>query len=613
MYRKKILLLSMPFGALERQALGISLLKSILAEKDIRCDLRYLTFTFAELIGADEYIWISNDLPHIAFVGEWVFANALYGEDPVADEKFIREVLQSEWKLGEDDITRILDVRNLVQHFMDYCFKTVPWEDYAMVGFTSTFEQNIASLALAKRIKEGNPRVKIVFGGGNWEGEMGEELHRNFPFIDYVCTGEADDSFPTLVDLVLSGNVSKKSLTKVKGIVYRSRGITYCTGAPDLVHDMDRLPFPDYSDYFNGYEETSTADSVVPNLLIETSRGCWWGNKNHCTFCGLNGRTLCFRSKNPQRAVQEIEQVVDKWKFDMIQAVDNVIDMGYFKNFLPAMAGRDLTFFYEIRTNLTRKQVKILREAGVTKVQPGIESLSDHVLKLMNKGTTALRNIQVLKWCKEYGISVGWNLLYGFPGETREDYSEMMDTLFNIRFLEPPTGLGPIRMDRFSPYYDDSGKFGLTNVRPITAYQHLYPFSEHALGKIAYYFDFDYSSGVDPSSYTEDVVDFVQRWQENPDKGSLKSIAGEGDRLFLIDSRSCAVRPSFVLSGRDRSVYEYCDSLRSSGSVTKHLKKESQVKITGTQVRRFLDALVANRLMVTDGKNYLSLAIRSTP
>ena len=45
------------------------------------------------------------------------------------------------------------------------------------------------------------------------------------------------------------------------------------------------------------------------------------------------------------------------------------------------------------------------------RIQPGIESLSDHVLKLMRKGTTALQNIQLLKWCREYGVQPEWNLL----------------------------------------------------------------------------------------------------------------------------------------------------------------------------------------------------------
>ena len=76
---KRVFLLSMPFGALERQALGLSLLKARLAEEGIPCDLRYLAFTFAEMLGTEEYYFLSSDIPHTAYAGEWIFAQALYG------------------------------------------------------------------------------------------------------------------------------------------------------------------------------------------------------------------------------------------------------------------------------------------------------------------------------------------------------------------------------------------------------------------------------------------------------------------------------------------------------------------------------------------------------
>ena len=234
------------------------------------------------------------------------------------------------------------------------------------------------------------------------------------------------------------------------------------------------------------------------------------------------------------------------------------------------------------------------------------------MLKLMRKGTTTLRNIQVLKWFKEEGISAGWNLLYGFPGETREDYLEMIEILRSIRFLEPPTGCGPVRLDRFSPYFDHWEEFGLTNVRPIAPYKYLYAVPENSLKKIAYYFDYGYEPGMEPSGYVEEVIEFVQDWQKNPEKGTLKSVVRENSRLVLIDTRSCAVKSHFVLSTIDREVYDYCDSMHSCDSIVSHLKKVFQKIFTEKQVRNFLNALVSNRLMVTDGKRYLSLAIRSS-
>ena len=82
---KRVLLVSMPFGAVGRQALGLSLLKVRLAESDILCDVRYFPFTFAEFIGYSEYQWMALELPYTAFAGDWSFTHTLYGERPGAE------------------------------------------------------------------------------------------------------------------------------------------------------------------------------------------------------------------------------------------------------------------------------------------------------------------------------------------------------------------------------------------------------------------------------------------------------------------------------------------------------------------------------------------------
>jgi len=171
---KKILLLSMPFGALERPALGLSLLKTRLQEVGIGCDVRYLSFTFADLIGAEDYLWISSALPYIAFAGDWSFSEALYGARAEADAGYIEKVLRKTWRIDDESIARIKRIRALTSPFLNYCLESIPWEEYAVAGFTSTFEQNLASLALAKRIKAAHPAVILVFGGANWEAEMGQ-------------------------------------------------------------------------------------------------------------------------------------------------------------------------------------------------------------------------------------------------------------------------------------------------------------------------------------------------------------------------------------------------------------------------------------------------------
>src|SRR5215212_1186899 len=114
--RPRVLLLSMPYGALERPALGISLLKSEVRASGFACDVRYLAFAFAEFVGADEYRWIQSELPHVAFAGDWTFARAL-GERDGAEAGYIEFVLRRTWGIGDDAIARLLRARAYAEHF----------------------------------------------------------------------------------------------------------------------------------------------------------------------------------------------------------------------------------------------------------------------------------------------------------------------------------------------------------------------------------------------------------------------------------------------------------------------------------------------------------------
>jgi ribosomal peptide maturation radical SAM protein 1 len=610
---RRVLLLSLPFGALNRPSLGLSLLKGVLSEADIPCDVRYLTFPFAELIGHDDYSWISSDVPYTAFAGDWCFAEQLYGFRDEVDRAYVQDILSETWRLDHTAIRRVLRIRSLAQPFLDHCMAAIPWSRYAVVGFTSTFEQNLASLALATRLKGAYPDITIVCGGANWEGIMGLELHRQFPCVDFVCSGEAERSFPAVARRLLADAPRAVHLGLIPGIVYRHDGASVSTGPPLPVRNLDELPIPDFSDYYLAVEQSTVGASVVPTLLIETSRGCWWGAKSHCTFCGLNGESMAFRSKSSGRVLSELETLAGRWKPDMVEAVDNILDMRYFRDLLPALAETPHSYqmFYEVKANLTKAQVRLLADAGVSRIQPGIESFSNHVLQLMRKGTTALRNIQLLKWCKLYGVQTDWNLLYGFPGEAPEDYVQMLELLPAIRFLDPPAAWGPVRLDRFSPYHRDPAAFGLQNVRPVAPYRYLYPGDEDSLARIAYYFDYDFAPGQDPSGYGAAVVAFLERWKRQPEPGSLFASVCDDGSLELTDTRSDAAVRTMRFTGLERAAYEYCDELRSLSGIVRYLQERfAEADFGQPEVVTFLDSLIATRLMVSDGHHYLSLALQ---
>jgi hypothetical protein len=152
--------------------------------------------------------------------------------------------------------------------------------------------------------------------------------------------------------------------------------------------------------------------------------------------------------------------------------------------------------------------------------------------------------------------------------------------------------------------------FGLSNVRPMAIYSYLYPFAPESLRRIAYYFDFDYAADADPTGYAADVIAYAASWQRDTNRGTLTYVTAPDGRLSLLDTRPERTIAQLTLCGLERAAYEYCDELHAVAGVTRHLHDRfPDVDFTEAQVREFLDSLVANRLMVTDGANYLSLAI----
>ena len=602
----QVLLLSMPFGALERPALGLGILQAVLRRNGRRCTTRYLGPIFARRVGIDDYTWLTRDLPYTAFAGDWLFADALAGaRDPTP---FIDEVLQGEWLLDDASVARLLAMRAHCEPFLDHVMAAIEWRDVDLVGFTSTFEQNIASLALASRIKAAHPEVLVVFGGANWEGEMGAALARHHPFVDAVCPGEADDSFPALVDAFAGG----EPLESVAGVIVRvGDDVVVTDPAPEPVV-LDHLPMPDFDDWYAAFAADPDLAARGHVLLAETSRGCWWGARSHCTFCGLNGEAMSFRSKSPERAVDEIVALVERYGATQVNLVDNILDMRYFRTVLPVLAERvhGVRVFYETKASLSHRQVRALALAGVLEVQPGIESMSDHVLDLMRKGTNALVNIQVLKWCREFGVAADWNLLYGFPGETEADYLEMIPLLRAMAFLGPPTACGPIRLDRFSPFHADPASFGMTDVRAIAPYRFLYPDVGADLDRIAYYFDFDYADGRTADEFAAPVIELVRRWQDDPAAGGLWWSGTDDGDVVIHDQRVAGHPRTIELDGWQADLHRACDRAQPVADLAR-LAVPAGVAVA--EVAAFVNDLVDQQLAIVRRRSCLALAVHRTP
>lgn len=600
----RVLLMNMPFVSISRPAIGISILKAVLNSDGVACDVAYPNLSYAEWESLETYSLLDEKISDALFTGDWLFGQYLFGAE--LDLQSYAATLQ-QYLDDDEKFARVLAARERIGPFLLHCMEKYRVADYDVVGFTSTFEQNLASLAMAHLIKQAHPEKAIVFGGGNCEGSMGLALHRNFPWVDYVCTGEGEHCFVELIDTIRSGG----SADGVEGIVYRDGDGSIDNGPPAPIEDLDGVPVPDFDDYFRELDATSFRSGLNPALLIETSRGCWWGAKSHCTFCGLNGGTMSFRSKSAKRAIEEIEYLKERHGVSHFMAVDNIIDMRYFRDVLPELKERQLavSLFYETKANLKKEQVKLLRDSGVTSIQPGVESLSSHVLRLMRKGVSAIQNVQLLKWCREYGVMPAWNLLYGFPGETEEDYAEIAEYMEALYHLQPPYALGAVRMDRFSPYFNDAASFGMVNVRPFSIYSLIYPLDVEELRSLVYFFEYDYDPERAPDEYVREVVDKVAEWKRAAGCQLTKTYSSDPE-LVINDTRPNRVHERVGLSGIQREVYDLCDRRRTFRGIIEHLERRYALPDGFDEwLRAFLDTMVEWRLMMREGEEYLSLSL----
>src|SRR5678816_1821441 len=319
----------MPFGPVFSPSIGLSLLQAELAAHHLTARVHYFTIPFAEAIGQAFYSGIAEDgrpaLEDLA--GEWLFSKAVFDTTAADDARYVEELLDEYYSNAL--IARLLRARERIDTFLDECLETLMRDRPRIVGFTSIFQQHTASLALARRLKRQWPSTFVVFGGANCEGVMGAETVRSFPYVDAAVSGEADLVFPDLVRRVLDG-VSVSGLPGVRTRDRAERDLAFgnLTSGP-MVRDMDSLPQPDYGDYFDQFKASRFDRDWQPSVFLETSRGCWWGERMHCTFCGLNGKTMSYRSKSAPRALAELTHLASSYPGCDIQVVDNILDLKY--------------------------------------------------------------------------------------------------------------------------------------------------------------------------------------------------------------------------------------------------------------------------------------------
>ncbi|MCA9692818.1 MAG: RiPP maturation radical SAM C-methyltransferase [Myxococcales bacterium] len=548
----------MPFGSIIYPNLALGQFKAQLTEAGLSSVTLNLNVRFARMVGFASYETVARFKGVETQVSEWLFSADCWGEEcgPSVDE-FLR-------LCGEEltTIPRVTDqaawlrkVRSeVVPQFLDRCVQAVgALGPPPIVGFSCTFFQTIAALALGRRLKEAFPWIKLIYGGACFHGEMGDELIRKTPWIDAVSTGEADAELVPLVSTLLEGGVPRG----LPGIIARDANGELASGPrpqPATAAQLEVIPDPDFDEYFTEirahglHRDASFRERVF--LPFEASRGCWWGQKNHCTFCGLNAEGMGYRAKTSTRVEDSLRALAARYPISRIHATDNILAIEHIRELLPRLAARPvvthdaveegLRLFFEVKANVTRAQIKAMADAGIMTVQPGLESLSSHQLKLMGKGVTALQNVYFLKLCREYGVSALWNILIRIPGEAAEDYAEMCAWIPKLVHLQPPSGGAPlVEVHRFSPYFAQGDRW-LEDVRPMPWYRGLFPADRYDLARVAYYFDATWKDTLGGDTYDElraQTLAWIERYRLAERMPALVAHEAEDGGIVIDDTR----------------------------------------------------------------------------
>lgn len=591
----RVALVVMPFAAEDGPALGASLLRAALVRDGVACDLHYLNLNFASSVGLDRYRAIDRLAPLLP--GEWIFAPSVFGEALPPAEEYIREVLSSDPSAAEG----LAELRDAARAFIDDRVRSIDWTLYNVIGFSSSFQQNLASLALARRIRAIHPAAKIAMGGANCESDMGVALLESFPELDAVASGESDETFPRLVAEWAAG----RDGSGIPGISVRTASGVRSDPAPHPVERLDDLPIPDFHDYYAALEASGLAlRPAATHLRFETGRGCWWGERAHCTFCGLNGGTMAFRRKSTERVIAELDALAE-YPTRSLLAADNILDERAHDDLLPALARRGgrQRLFYEIKASVTREQVALMAAAGIWRLQPGIESLSTSVLGRMRKGTRGVENIALLKWASDHDIALTWNWLCGFPGEEPAEHERMAAFLPKLHHLQPPTGLFEVQVHRFAPFHSDPESRGIGPIRPSRAYRHVYALPEETLARIAYYFDRVRPASLPPA--TDRLAQAVAAWRTSAGRGAESLVALDaGETLFVRDTRSCATAPEHLITGFALQIMRACDAPARAEEIARRLNASEET------VTRAASALEEKGLVVALDGRFVALPLR---
>ncbi len=297
--------------------------------------------------------------------------------------------------------------------------------DPDVLGFTSMTHEIGRTAQLARGLKE-RLGVPVIIGGCHVTA-IPEETLTEFPVFDYGVCGEGEKTLARLMEGLEEG--SEFDPEKVNGLVFFNGKSISRTGTRSFMsgEELDNLPFPDFQEYYGDNPRALSGRKLY--YPICTSRGCPY----RCAFCmRVLGKEI--RRRGVENICQEIENAVSQYGAHTFNFIDEIFlsDDQRTRTLLNSLI--QMRYSLKIRWSgltranlVTRELIKLAKEAGCFRLEMGVESGDEKILKAINKGITIDQVKNAVEIIKSEGIKIATYYILGHPGETRETIRKTVD------------------------------------------------------------------------------------------------------------------------------------------------------------------------------------------
>jgi ribosomal peptide maturation radical SAM protein 1 len=604
----RIALVSAPWPLFDRPSIQLGALKAFLEKglPDIRVDTFHIYLKIAQAIGYPLYHVISER----SWIAESPYAALLYPDRMETVDRYWNRKGRGHPRLKSTDFK---DLCRQIEAASLAIVEAGPWDAYLLVGFSICLAQLTSSLYFIREIKRRAPRLRIVAGGSACAEALGESLIHAVPEIDYVIRGEGELPLLQLTEAIRTSHDGAQ-LPDIPGLIHR--GSPPAKDGHQQVPDLDELPIPDYTDYFRDLASSGPRHAFLPKLPMEMSRGCWWNKGGTgCAFCNLNLQWRGYRAKSREKTVLEIDTLVNRHQVLHASFMDNLLPARGLERRFDAIQGLglDLRLFSEIRAKTSRAVLDAMASAGMQEVQAGIEALSTRLLKKLNKGTTAMDNLEIMKNCESPHLpALTGNLILGFPSSDSQDVAETLDHLTFAFPFRPLKGVD-LWLGYGSPLWRDPGRYGIRIRGNHPDYRYLFPAEE--LGKLRFMMLGYHGAVKQQRRMWAPVRKKLAEWRafyglmhQEPGFEPILSYR-DGKTFLVIRERRLDDEPmTHRLKGTSRAIYLFCETQRSMAEILDRFPRFGEDRI-----RPFLRMMVDKRLMFREGERYLALAVSQNP